>query len=237
MTAHMPFSVPAPWPFGVQLGVVINVQDPAGLSRVQITLLAADPARAAPVWARVAVPVAGAKKGAFLIPDVGDEVLVAFVGGDSRAPVVVGALWNGAQTPSETLGGKGDKVDRWSFTGRNGTRIAIVEETSGQETISFTTPSGVTGTLTDASGGKIELKTSNATVTLDTGGVTITTPSEVKVKAGSKLSVQAGQVEVKAGQVKIDSALVNCTGVVKCAVLQTSSVVSTSYTPGAGNVW
>src|SRR5256885_6150796 len=34
-------------------------------------------------------------RSAFLLPDVGDEVLVTFVNGDSRLPVVVGGLWNG----------------------------------------------------------------------------------------------------------------------------------------------
>lgn len=238
MTAHVPFSVPASWPYGVQLGVVVDVQDPERLSRVKVSLLAPDPDRAGALWTRVAVPFAGPNKGAFLIPDVGDEVLVAFIGGDSRAPVVVGGLWNGAQGAPETLGGNGaNGVDRWTITGRNGTRIAIVEESQGQETISFTTPGGVSGTLTDAGGGKIEVKTATASATLDSSGVTVTTSAEVTVNASSKVTVQAGQVEVTAAQIKLNAAIVDCSGVVKCAVLQTDSVISSAYTPGVGNVW
>jgi uncharacterized protein involved in type VI secretion and phage assembly len=237
MTEQAPFAVPMPWPFGVQLGVVVNVADPLGLSRVQVTLRAPDPAQAAPVWARVAVPVAGPHKGTFLIPDVGDEVLVAFIAGDSRAPVVVGSMWNGQQTPPETLSANGSNgVDRWTFTGRNGTRLAIVEESSGQETISLTTSGGVSGTLTATAGGKVEFKTSNATVTLDTSGVSVRTFGTIKVKA-SEVDVQAAQMKVQAALVKFDTILVDCSGVVKCAVLQASAVVSSAYTPGAGNIW
>jgi len=238
MTAHTPFAVPTAWPFGVQLGVVVDVADPESLARVQVTLLAGDPSRAAPIWARVAVPFAGPNKGAFLLPDVGDEVLVAFVAGDSGAPIVIGGLWNGGQKPPETLGANGNNgVDRWSLTGRNGTRIAIVEESKGQETIKVSTPAGVTGTFTDAGGGTIELKTRTTSVKLDTSGVTVNAPTEVKVTAGGSVSVQAAMATIKAPMVKLDAALVDCSCFLKCNVLLASAVVSSSYTPGAGNIW
>ena len=156
-------------------------------------------------------------------------MLVTFVNGDSRLPVVVGGLWNGDARAPETLGGAGDRVDRWTLVGKAGTRIAIVEETSGQETISFETPAGVSGELTDASGGKIELKAAGTTITVDTSGVSVQTPSKVKV--------QASQVEVTSGLVTVNAAMSKFSGVVKCDVLQATTVVATTYTPGAGNIW
>ena len=210
------------------LAEVVSVDDPERIGRVQVRLHGWDGVadQDAPVWARVAVPFAGHEKGAFLLPDVGDEVLVCFVGADPRLPVVVGGLWSGSQTPPESL--PGNRVDRWTFTGKKGTRIAIVEEDSGP-VISFETPAGVTGTLTDESGGKIELVAAGNTVTIDSKGVSIQT--------GSKVDVQASQVTVSAGMVTVDSAMSKFSGIVKCDVLQTNSVISTSYTPGAGNVW
>ena len=68
---------------------------------------------------------------------------------------MIGGLWNGNAQAPETLGGAGDRVDRWTIKGKAGTRIAIIEETSGEEKIRFETPGGVTGELTDASGGKV----------------------------------------------------------------------------------
>ena len=83
-----------------------SVQDPQGLSRVQVQLLGPDADDDAPIWARVAVPFAGDNYGAFLIPDVDEEVLVLLIAGDARSAVVVGALWNGATGIPETIGGR-----------------------------------------------------------------------------------------------------------------------------------
>jgi uncharacterized protein involved in type VI secretion and phage assembly len=53
-------------------------------------------------WAPVAAALAGSKRGAFLMPEVNDEVLVAFEHGDFDHPFVVGFLWNGVDAPPET---------------------------------------------------------------------------------------------------------------------------------------
>jgi hypothetical protein len=59
----------------------------------------------------------------------------------------------------------------------------------------------------------------------------------VSVQAGAKVSVSAGQVEVSAGQVTVDAGLSQFSGVVRCDTLVATTVVGTTYTPGAGNVW
>lgn len=225
-----PFEIQTPGVFGgAYLAQVASVADPDRLGRVQVRLLNWDgvAGQDGPIWARVAVPFAGADRGAFMLPDVGDEVLVSFIHGDSRLPVVVGGLWNGNARPPETLGG--DRVDRWTIVGKAGTRIAIVEEAPGEEKIVFTTPGGVSGELTDVGGGKVEVKAAGATVTVDPQGVSIETPAKVKV--------QASQVEVSAGMVTVDAAISSFSGLVRCDTLQATSVISATYTPGAGNVW
>lgn len=212
------------------LAEVVSVKDQASLNRVQVRLLAYDgvAGQDGPIWARVAVPFAGKNRGAFMLPDVGDEVLVAFVNGDPRLPVVVGSLWNGSATAPDTLGGNGDKIDRWTINGKAGTRIAIIEETAGQATIALKTPGQVKATLTQSSGGKIELKAAGHTVTMDTQGVSIQTSAKVKV--------QASQVEVSAIMVKVDAAVSTFSGLLKCDMLKATTVVAETYTPGAGNI-
>ncbi len=210
------------------LAKVVSVQDPDNLARVKVKLLTIDGDGDAEIWARVAVPFAGSSRGALFIPDVDDEVLVSFLAGDSRFPIVVGGLWNGGAKPPEQFGG--DRVDRWTITGKAGTRIAIVEQSSGTAKIEFKTPNGVTGTLTDESGGSIKFE--------DTGGNSITIDSQgITLQAASKVKVQAGQVEVQAGMVKVDAGMSTFSGVVKCDVLQATTVVASTYTPGAGNIW
>ena len=210
------------------LAKVVSVQDPDSLARVKVKLLTVDGDGDAEIWARVAVPFAGANRGALFIPDVDDEVLITFVAGDPRFPIVIGGLWNGGATPPEQFGG--DRVDRWTITGKAGTRIAIVEESSGSATIEFKTPNGVTGTLTDESEGSIKFE--------DTAGNSITIDSQgISLQAASKVKVQAGQVEVSAGMVKVDAGMSKFSGVVKCDVLQATTVIASTYTPGAGNIW
>ena len=227
MKLQHPFATPTAWWSGAQLAKVVSVQDPQNLSRVQVQLLGPDADDDARIWARVAVPFAGDNYGAFLIPDVDQEVLVLLIAGDARAAVVVGALWNGATGIPETIGGQ--SVDRWTLTGKNGTRIAIVESGSGQEKVEIETPAGVKATLTDEAGGKITLEAAGNTITMDTQGVS--------VDASAKVSISAGQVEVSAGQVTVDAGLSQFSGVVRCDTLVATTVVGTTYTPGAGNVW
>jgi uncharacterized protein involved in type VI secretion and phage assembly len=226
------FDIPPAAVHASYLARVVAVDDPEGLSRVQVRLLNFDGVtdQDAPVWARVAVPFAGVNRGAFMIPGVDDEVLVTLVNGDPRHPIVVGGLWNGRDTPPETLGGAGTRVDRWTIVGKAGTRIAIVEETEGSAVISLTTPQATEKVeITQSAGGKITLDAGGSTVVIEPAGITLRT--------GAKVKVEASQVDVSAGMVKVDAAMSKFSGVVKCDTLIATTVVSTTYTPGAGNVW
>ena len=224
--------LPAPGLLGGScLAEVVAVNDPDGLTRVKVRLLSFDDVdqQDAEIWARVATPFAGDKYGAFMLPDVGDEVLVTFVNDDPRLPVVVGSLWNGKAKPKDALGGSGTRVDRWTLIGKAGTRIAIVEEQQSDATIKLSTPGNVTGTLTDTSGGKVEFAAAGSTITIDSSGITIT--------SSSKVTVKGTQVDVTAGQVKVDAAMSTFSGMVKCDVLKATTVIAETYTPGAGNIW
>jgi uncharacterized protein involved in type VI secretion and phage assembly len=213
------------------LAEVTDVNDPEGLNRVQVKLLNYDgfDNQNGTLWARVATPFAGNNRGAFMLPDVGDEVIVTFVNGDSRYPVVIGSLWNGRDAAPETLGGSGDSVDRWTIVGKAGTRIAIEEPSSGQPKISLTTPQGQSTEITDQGGGKIECLAAGTTITVD--------PSGVSVQCPGKVTIEASQVEVTSGMVNVNAAMSTFNGVVKCDVLIATTVVGSTYTPGAGNVW
>jgi uncharacterized protein involved in type VI secretion and phage assembly len=230
MSRAAPDCPPLPPTAHCHLGEVVRVDDPDDRARVQVRLYAYDGigAQDAAVWARVAVPFAGNQSGAFLFPNVGDEVLVAFAGGDPRQPVVVGSLWNGKDKPKERLGGSGDRIDRWTIVGRNGTRVAVVEEQSGQEKIELSTPSGVKATLTEESGGQIKLETAGCNITIKS--------SEVTIESSNKVTVDASQVSISAGKVDVDSAMATFSGIVRCDTLQATAVVSATYTTGAGNV-
>ena len=90
---------------GVYPALVTDVQDPDGQGRVKVSLPFVNGAEGpqAAAWARLATFMAGADRGSWFIPEVKDEVLVAFMAGDARHPVVIGALWNGVDAPPETM--------------------------------------------------------------------------------------------------------------------------------------
>jgi len=217
---------------GAFLARVVSVKDPESRNRIQVRIYNVDgvSGQDGAVWARVAVPFAGSKRGAFFIPNVDDEVLVVYLSGDPRFPVVVGGLWNGHDAAPDSFGGSGDSVDRWTITGQAGTKIAIIEDTSGPM-IQFTTPGQLTGKLTD-SDGSIEFSDANQTsIRIDSSGVTINAPTaQVQVTAASSMTINAPQLTVNA-------AMATFSGIVQCQVMQATTVVATTYTPGAGNVW
>jgi uncharacterized protein involved in type VI secretion and phage assembly len=93
---------------GVAVAVVKDNKDKSGLGRVRVTY----PWHSQPhesYWARVATPMAGKDRGIYFIPEVEDEVLVAFERGDLRFPYIVGSLWNGKdRAPQSNSDGKDD---------------------------------------------------------------------------------------------------------------------------------
>jgi uncharacterized protein involved in type VI secretion and phage assembly len=215
------------------LATVVNVLDPENLNRVQVRVYNADgvTGQDGPVWARVAVPFAGGKRGAFFIPDVGDEVVVSFLAGDPRALIVLGSLWNGHDTAPVSIGGSGQSVDRWVITGKAGTQIGIVEQPASSATITLSTPGGLTGTFTDQDGSITITNSAQTSVKIDSSGITISAPSgQVQITAASEVNVTAPTVNVNA-------AMSMFSGIVQCQLLQATTVVSSTYSLGAGNVW
>jgi len=86
---------------GVAIAVVSQNKDDSGLGRVKVSY----PWYSSPrdsYWARVAMPMSGKDRGVYFIPEVGDEVLVAFERGDVRFPYIVGSLWNGVEKSPQT---------------------------------------------------------------------------------------------------------------------------------------
>ncbi len=214
--------------YGVYPAQVTDVKDPDGQGRVKVKLpWSPDDGGGYEAWARLAVLMAGANRGTWFIPDPNDEVLVMFEAGDPRRPYVVGALWNGRDAPPETMDGAGNN-DRKTIRSRNGVRVCL-DDRSGQETLTLETPGGQKVTLKDGPG-SVEIRDANGNVVrLESAGVT--------VQAAAKVTVKAGTVEVNAGMVTVNAGMSKFSGVVKADAVITNSVVSASYSPGAGNIW
>jgi uncharacterized protein involved in type VI secretion and phage assembly len=215
--------------YGVHTGLVVDIVDPEGQGRVRVRLPWAPDVGSEDyeVWARQAVLMAGGNRGTWFVPDVDDEVLVVFEAGDVRHPYVVGALWNGQDAPPETMD-SGGQNNRKTIRSRNGVVVRL-DDTQGGESLTLETPAGQTVSLRDGPG-EIEVSDSNGnTIKLDASGVTIT--------ASAKVHVQASTVEVSAGMVTVNAGMSKFSGVVQADTVITNAVISSSYTPGAGNIW
>ena len=86
------------WGDSLVVGIVTNNKDPENQARVRVKYPTLDDQNEG-AWARVVAVGAGKDRGQLMLPQVGDEVLVAFEGGDPHKPYVLGALWNGKDMP------------------------------------------------------------------------------------------------------------------------------------------
>jgi uncharacterized protein involved in type VI secretion and phage assembly len=215
--------------YGVYPATVTKIKDDAAQGRVRVKLPWSpdDASGGFEAWARVATLMAGGDRGTWFMPEVGDEVLVAFAGGNPSAPCVLGALWNGQDAPPESMD-SAEKNHIKKIVSRNGVAVTL-DDHDGQEQFIVETPGGNSITLKDGPG-SIEVKDSNGnTVTLDSSGVSVQTSSTVQVQASS--------VTVTASDVTVNAGMATFSGTVQCSTLIATSVVGTSYTPGAGNMW
>lgn len=177
---------------GVAVGIVTNNQDPDGLGRVKLKF----PWRGSgdeSHWARVATLMAGPEMGSFFLPEVGDEVLVAFEHGEVEHPFVVGCLWNGRQKPPDSNADGKNNIR--IIKSRSGHEI-ILDDNSEQkkEKIEIRTRAGHRIVLDDAAGAeKIEIvdKAGSNSIIIDSVRNSIT------IECGMQLKLKANTVEIE----------------------------------------
>jgi uncharacterized protein involved in type VI secretion and phage assembly len=214
---------------GVFPALVRDLKDPDNQGRVKVALpwLIDSGGAIYEVWARLATLMAGDNRGTWFIPDVDDEVLVAFEAGDPRRPYVLGGLWNGKDSPPESIDSAA-KNELKVIRSRNGIKVTL-EDKDGQERLQLETPGGQKLILKDGPG-SVEIDDSNGnSIKLESQGITIT--------ASAKVTVNASTAEISASMLTVNAGMSKFSGVVQADTVITNAVVSASYTPGAGNIW
>src|SRR5713226_2824815 len=180
--ARVPFGLGGHW-YGVFPALVSDIKDPDGQGRVKVTLPWSPDTGSGQyeAWARLATFMGGNNRGSWFIPDVNDEVLVAFEAGDPRRPYVLGGLWNGSDSPPESMDGSGQN-NKKVLCSRNGVKITL-DDQNGQEKFIAETPAGQKITLKDGPG-SIEIADSNGNfIKLESSGVTVNASAKVTVTA------------------------------------------------------
>src|SRR5512144_3041821 len=98
----MPLAARAAKILGMQLTIVVDNKDGDGNSgyrvKVKFPWLSEQETT---YWARIAVPMTGAERGTYVLPEIDDQLLVVFEHGDINRPIIIGALWSKKQEPVE----------------------------------------------------------------------------------------------------------------------------------------
>lgn len=208
-------------PSGLALGKVIDTVDPQSRGRVKVTLLAAG----MDVWAPCIVPSAGPASasrhyGVALLPKQDEIVLVGFLTPDQA--FVIGAVFSGqGSAPDEAA----PVQQRYAIKTAGGTSLVFDDATPA---FTVTMPSN-NSIAFDDSQQSCTITVGGSTITVNTTGVTITTSASIELQTAS--------VTVAASSLTVNAAMSQFSGVVQCDTLIANTVMSTSYTPGAGNIW
>jgi len=195
--------------YGVVVGIVTNNKDPEELGRVKIKLprISSDDESH---WARVTSFMAGKERGVFFLPDVNDEVLVAFEHGDINMPYIIGSLWNGVDKPPET--NSDGKNNKRVIKSRSGHIIRLNDE-DGKEKIEIVDKSEknsivfdtAKNTITITTDKDITLSAPQGTVKIDAQKIEIKSSADMKIEAGAGMDVKASAaMNIKGATVNVN---------------------------------
>ena len=198
------------------VGIVTDNKDPKGWGRVKVKLPTLTEEHASN-WARVVAPGAGPNRGVYWLPEVNDEVLVAFEHGDMHRPYVIGGVWNGTDPTPRTIGDTVAGGVRLRVTKtRLGHQAWFVDEDKGAEKKGYyiQTVAGHWIRFNDtekfveietAGGHKMCPEDMNKSVSISsTGSTKITAQTQIEISAPNIKVTGKAVVDVKGGVIKLN---------------------------------
>lgn len=200
--------------YGVTIAVVTNIKDDDGLGRVKVKFPWLTDEDESP-WARVMTPMAGDDRGFYFLPEVDDEVLVAFEHGDMAFPYILGSLWNGKDKPPEK---NDDGENNKRFIKSRSGHMIIFDDTEDKEKLIIQDKSGKNKITIDCENdsmeieveqdliikakGKVSIKSSDDDIVIECKNLELKTEQDIKINAGSNCNIQAkmkGEFSSKSG--------------------------------------
>ena len=180
--------------YGVVVGIVRDIKDPQNLGRVKVDFpwmgesseavaISSAEDRAHSFWARIANLMAGKERGSFFIPEVGDEVLVAFEHGEVDRPYILGTLWNADDPPPEQMDSDGKNEIR-SIRSRSGHVISF-NDSDDSPSIRIVDQTGDNSITIDSADNAMAIKVK--------GDFSVEVEGNISIKTQGKLEVEAAQ--------------------------------------------
>jgi uncharacterized protein involved in type VI secretion and phage assembly len=237
---------------GVVVGIVTNLNDPESLGRIKVKFPWMPEFKSAEMessWARVATIGGGKDRGIIFLPEVNDEVLVSFEGGDISLPYIVGVLWNNRDRPpkEQILDPAKKLVNQRIIRSRSG-HVVVLDDTKGQEKITITDKTNknfieidsvknsmlfkTAGDFTIDAGGKFTVKSkldllmdSKAKATMNAVGNMV-----FDSKAGAQMKAMTAMLDLKPAAAALKGTKVDIQGTADTSI---SSAAKTSVKGGA----
>lgn len=197
--------------YDVYYGIVTQNKDPDGLNRIKVRLPWMDAGETDQThWAQLLTPMEGDKFGWYTLPDIDDVVVLVFVDGDSKQPVIVGGIWSKTDNSPET--NEDGKNNFRGYRSRSGhrlilddsskTKVVLADKTAknmigigqfdkdgaGPNVCAVYKPpmSGTCGISVSTMEGKMEL-------TCKDGKLSIEAQGEVKINATTSINIKASK--------------------------------------------
>lgn len=201
---------------GIYYGIVTQNKDPENLNRIKVRLPWLDKGDVDQThWAQLSTPMEGKKFGWYVLPDIDDAVLVMFVGGDIRQPILIGGVWSKTDEPPEV--NEDGKNNFRGYRSRTGHRLILDDSKKPKVVIADMTAKNVVGVGNFAEDGVGQNKCAvfKPGMAGETGASFSTMEGKLEIVATGKITFKAGKavkmnatttVDVKAdSELKLDS--------------------------------
>jgi len=177
---------------GLQIGVATQLEgDPNGEDRVLVRMPIIDPEEEG-IWARIASPDAGENRGIFFRPEIGDEVVLGFLNGDPRDPVILGMLNSSAKPAPITAAD--DNPEKGLVT-RSGIKLLFNDD---EISVKLETPNGNIMTVSDQEGAILLEDENGNKITMNADGISLESAADVKITASGDVKIEGTNINVSA---------------------------------------
>jgi uncharacterized protein involved in type VI secretion and phage assembly len=166
-------------------------------------------------WVRIVTPNGGSSRGFYAIPEIDDEVLVAFEQGDPNFPYIIGSLWNKKDKPP--TGGSGQviangKVNQRILRSRSG-HLIVMDDTENAERIMIQDKTGANSIILNSKDNSITLKSKGDFIIQAGGKFTVNSQGNVHVESKASGEIKTtGAMTLESSQsavMKVSNAKVN----------------------------
>ncbi len=193
--------------FGVMTGIVAKNYDGNMPGRVCVTIPVRDTDANELKWARTAMSASGSQYGHYFLPEIGDQVLVAFEQGNIEKPFIIGCIPKDNDSFLQKSVDEDNQIKR--IVTKNGNTIHFEDNKEGEgekDKIKIETPKQAHTVVLDNENKKIVIQDKEKKCQIEMK----TENGEINVKANSKLTIEAGnnikiKMDGESGEIKIEA--------------------------------